>query len=392
MFLPWVTLPHPITVGGTQFMPIDTNDPAPVVGSEIGDAVRQALRLYVDLGGNPIESCTILLRPRHQQRWDIPDELWSQARRSTEMLALSCMAEHRFLEGHFSRHLNASMFQLMGHGIKAGSSSITLHFPRRGNGLRLYTSMSNVEFQQPRQIEGTRCEIIGTRLAKALTEAYRTKSSVWVPISSSLEFFFLGHSETQELGWDSCIMLSAMAFERLLESGQGAQALAQAFSSLWAPYTARTIADAKRVDPDPAYASDQQNWPIHRKWMKEVYELRNSTAHRGAQSGFSRNWGDWQHIIIAGFAFPFAVKLKLAGAGLYTLNAREIGACQALDRLLDSNWRKGKEKEPEWSEILSLSEAAAELESLTDQRRSTATSRTKQQSRINKAPKRAGYD
>jgi hypothetical protein len=302
------------------------------------------------------------------------------------------MAEHRFLEGHFSRHLNASMFQLVGHGIKAGSSSITLHFPRRGNGLRLYTTTSNVKFQQPRQVEGTRCEIIGTRLARALTQAYRTKNSVWGPISSSLEFFFLGHSETQELSWDSCIMLSAMAFERLLEPGQGAQALAQAFTSLWASYTARTMADAKRVDPDPAYASDQQSWPIHRKWMKEVYELRNSTAHRGAQSGFSRNWEDWQHIIVAGFAFPFSVKLKLAGAGLYRLNAREIGACQALDKLLDSNWRKGKEKEPEWSEILSKSEAAAVLESSTHHERSKAASKREQNPRMTRAPKRAGYD
>ena len=68
---------------------------------------------------------------------------------------------------------------------------------------------------------------------------------------------------------------------------------------------------------------------------------------------------------IAGVVFPFSVKLKVADAGLYPLSARETGACEASDRLLDSNWKKGKEKAPEWPEILSLSEAGAVLDAMT---------------------------
>ncbi|MBQ0819317.1 hypothetical protein KBI52_03605 [Microvirga sp. HBU67558] len=94
--------------------------------------------------------------------------------------------------------------------------------------------------------------------------------------------------------------------------------------------------------------------------MKEFYEARSSRAHRGPKSDFSRNWKNWQHMVIAAFVYPLAVKLKLANADLYQLSAREKGACEALDRLLDSHWGKGWEKDPEWSKILSMAEAERE--------------------------------
>jgi hypothetical protein len=219
--MPWITLPHPITVSGVRFTPISAKDPAQVVGPEIAETVAQVLRLYVDRSGSPIESCTIILRPRHLQAWNIPDKMWKQAGRAAEVLALACLAEQRFLMGHLSPHLNASMFSLVGQGIKAGSDGITLSYPRRGNGLRVWTRSGSVRFQAPRQIDGTECEIIGTRLTKALIKAYRTNDAIWEPIASSLEFFLLGHAETHELSWNSCIMLSAMAFERPLERHSG---------------------------------------------------------------------------------------------------------------------------------------------------------------------------
>jgi hypothetical protein len=90
--------------------------------------------------------------------------------------------------------------------------------------------------------------------------------------------------------------------------------------------------------------------------MKELYEVRSSMAHRGPKADFSQNWKEWQHMVVAAFAYPFAVKLKLAAAGLYQLKDREVGACRALDRLLDSHWGQGWRKDPEWPTILSQSE------------------------------------
>jgi hypothetical protein len=51
-----------------------------------------------------------------------------------------------------------------------------------------------------------------------------------------------------------------------------------------------------------------------------------------------------------------AVKLLLEKEGIYTFSHRELGACHALDKLLNANgWRSN------WSDILSTEEARAEL-------------------------------
>jgi hypothetical protein len=178
--------------------------------------------------------------------------MWKDAGRAAEILALASLAEQRFLEGHLSPHLNASMFRLVGQGITVGSDQITLFHPRRGQGLRIGgLRLKDVIFQRPPQIEGTECKIIGTRLLKGLEKARRTQHPVWEPIASSLEIFLLGHAETPELGWDSCVMLSAMAFERLLDPRKSnAMAVAEAFAKLWEPYSSLKMAEAKRIRPD----------------------------------------------------------------------------------------------------------------------------------------------
>jgi hypothetical protein len=157
-------------------------------------------------------------------------------------------------------------------------------------------------------------------------------------------------------------MLSAIAFERLLEPVKGsAQAVASAFADHWAPFSRIQIANAKRVRSDDKFISDQQDWPLHRKWMKELYEARSAAAHRGTRSEFSRNWSAWQHLVIAAFAYPLTVKLRLAEDGFYALNDRELGACEAIDQLLDSSWGSGWKKPPEWSNILSHAEVHREF-------------------------------
>jgi hypothetical protein len=357
--MPWVTLPMSIDVGRFRFCPIDTNAPATVVDSAIADTVAQALKCYVGRDGKSIERCTIVLRRRHSAPWSIPDKMWTDVRRAAEMLALACLAEQRFLEGPLSPHLNATMFHIIGQHVTAGSDQISVFYPRRGGGLNVGgLRFKDIIFQRPRQVEGTECKAIGVRLLKGLEKARRARHPLWQQIASSLELFLLGHAETPELGWDTCVMLSAMAFERLLEANDGAKAIAEAFAKLWEPYFCLRVVDSKRVKPDhkPEFAAEQSTWPVHRKWMKELYEARSSRAHRGTRPDFSRNWEDGQHMIIVAFTYPLAIKLRLSAVGFYELNEREMSACKALDKLLDSHWGQGPWKPPEWSSILSLAE------------------------------------
>ena len=343
-FMPWVTLPLSIGIGPFRFCPMEVNEPGLVVGHEMAETVAQVLKCYVGRDGKPIESCTIVLRSLHTKPWSIPDRMWPTASRAAKMLALACLGEQRFLEGHFSPHLNTAMFHMIGQRVTAGSDQIAVFYPRRGGGLNVGgLRFKDIVFQRPPQVEGTECRAVGSRLLKGLEKARRGRHPVWEPIASSLDLFLLGHSETHELGWDSCVMLSAMAFERLLEANGNAMAVAEAFAKLWAPYVSLRMADAKKIKPDQKakFAATQLTWPVHRKWMKELYEVRSSTAHRGPLSDYSRNWDHSQHMVLAAFAYPFAVKLRLSAEGFYNLSDREAGACAALDKLLDCHWGKG---------------------------------------------------
>jgi hypothetical protein len=160
-------------------------------------------------------------------------------------------------------------------------------------------------------------------------------------------------------------MVSAMAFERLLQPPNStAQGVASAFGDYWIPFSRIQIANAKRIRADQKYASDQQDWPLHRKWMKELYEARSAAAHRGPRSEFSQNWAAWQHLVIAAFAYPLMVKLRLAEDGFYSPSDHELGSYEAFDQLLDSNWGNGWRKQAEWSNILSMAESTRALDKI----------------------------
>ena len=234
--------------------------------SEHGARRERALKCYVRRNGQPLESCTIVLRVRGPQLWNIPRGHWNLAADAAKKLALACLAEQRFFEGHFSPHLNATMFRIIGQGVSAGSDQIAPYFQRRGGGLQIGgLRFKDVVFQRPPQIEGTSCEAINERLLKALEKAERLKCSAAHAINSSLETFLLANAEAPDLDSDSCVTLSAIAFERLIEpTNNTAQGLASAFADHWAPFVRLTVANAKRIKPDKKYALEQHSWPIHR--------------------------------------------------------------------------------------------------------------------------------
>jgi hypothetical protein len=358
VFMPWVTLPRNVRVGRFRFCPLRLSEVATVVDQSMAPVVERALKCYVRRNGQPLESCTIVLRVRGPQLWNIPRGHWNLAVDAAKKLALACLAEQRFFEGHFSPHLNATMFRIIGQGVSAGSDQIAPYFQRRGGGLQIGgLRFKDVVFQRPPQIEGTSCEAINERLLKALEKAERVKCSAAHAINSSLETFLLANAEAPDLDSDSCVTLSAIAFERLIEpTNNTAQGLASAFADHWAPFVRLTVANAKRIKPDQKYALEQHSWPIHRKWMKELYEARSATVHRGPRSEFSKNWSAWQHLVLAAFAYPLTIKLRLAEAGLYSPSDRELASFEVLDLLLDSSWGKGWRKPPEWSNILSMAE------------------------------------
>lgn len=200
IFMPWVTIPAQIRVGRFRFSPIRLADVGAIIDSSMVSTVQNALRCYVQKNGQPIQSCTILLRLSDHEPWNIPRAHWVYASEAAKTLAIACLSEQRFLEGHFSPHLNSTMFHIIGQGVSAGSDQIAPFFSRRGGGLQIGgMRFKDIVFQRPPQIEGTDCKLINTALIGAIGKARRRELPVSDAIDSSLELFLLAHSETPEL-------------------------------------------------------------------------------------------------------------------------------------------------------------------------------------------------
>lgn len=274
---------------------------------------------------------------------------------AVKVLAFACLAEQRFFEGFFSPHLNSSMFKLFGQPISTQSERISLRLHRRGMPLLVGgLKFTDLTFQQPTQAAFTECKIVPPDLLRSISVVARSNGELWHAAHRSIDLFLLAHSESPDVPADTAVMLAAMGFEQLLRPNQRtAQGLAEAFSLLWQPYSSKTLIESKSVKPDEKYNSEQANWAIHRKWMKELYESRSASAHLGVKNDFSRNWRVEQHLIISAFVFPLCLKKKLSQEGLYELTDDDIGSMQALDELLESGFKKINDRQLKWPEILS---------------------------------------
>ena len=68
--------------------------------------------------------------------------------------------------------------------------------------------------------------------------------------------------------------------------------------------------------------------------MLLVQRMRNKVAHEGSDGGRSGGWTIFEHLVMAAYVFPLAVKLLLEREGHYVLTDTDRGGCWAVDQLL----------------------------------------------------------
>ena len=70
--------------------------------------------------------------------------------------------------------------------------------------------------------------------------------------------------------------------------------------------------------------------------------MRNKVVHEGSDGGRSGGWTIFEHLLMAAYVFPLAVKLLLEREGHYVLTDTDRGRCWAVDQLLAlAQWTPG---------------------------------------------------
>jgi hypothetical protein len=144
---------------------------------------------------------------------------------------------------------------------------------------------------------------------------------------------------------DAEVILMGAAFEQLMER-YGARELSEAVGKLLQSYAGPKVGEAiaatrPSIVLHPKFEADQKAWPVHRKWVEELYHLRSHYIHGGDVNARTWGWHPLEHLVMGAFAFPLLVKLLLTAESHYKLTEDDEGSLRAIDKLLAGrDWGK----------------------------------------------------
>lgn len=362
-FLPWLRLKTTYHVAGVDFMPLrDAQGATPILLTDLVEPLRTILSSYVDRKGQPIDNCVVATTA--DRGWNLSDFDFETVDLAAALLFLASWACNDYFPRWPSPYVNSSSFRVIWQCFSDSPISIALISRRRdGRNLGGGYKHGEVKFSAPLQCSFCELAKVDEALLKALNAGNAANCETLRRLRYALPFVSLANTDDDLMAERAEAILMGSAFEQLLGGGS-AYKLGRKFGILFRPYGNMTVDNARKVRPDIAIdttmserAAAQQEWWVHRKWFEELYDLRSKAVHKGTASVRSWGWSLREHLLMAAWVFPLAVKLLLQRDGHYTFSDHDKVRGLSVDKLLAvTDWDKKTEngKGPyKWDEIVS---------------------------------------
>ena len=340
IFLPFLRMRTGLTVAGVEFLPLrDDDDNVPAALETAVAPLERILSGYVDRKGAPL-NCVVATIPG--KGWDLSlDDDRPAVRWGASLLFLASWACNDYFPrfGGLGSYVNSTMFRIIG---QAYSDDMPVHITipaRRRDGETLDGGYEHgeVTFNLPVQCSIGEPASFDEDFLAGLSAAVAADSEVAGLLRTTLPFVELANTDDDFMTGPAEVILMASAYEQLLRAGAGKYKLGQKLAKLFGQGTV-TVADAQKVRAgitiDNSRAAAQLKWWVHQKWLEELYGMRNKVAHEGSDGGRSGGWTIFEHLVMAAYVFPLAVKLLLEREGHYVLTDTDRGRCWAVDPLL----------------------------------------------------------
>jgi hypothetical protein len=357
-FMPWLRLRAPVTVGGIEFVPFrDSEGNVALVFANVKSIVSMILSSYVDRTGTPIENAVLATIPGRE--WRLTDNDHETVSWAARLLFCACWGNNEQFSQFSGRYISSVPFRLVWQRFSGGPYIAITSRRRYGYSLDGGYKHGEVTFSIPSQC-GMDAADVDQLFLDAIVKADATGTSQ-VMERVSLPFVGLANTDDDLMDEPAEAILMACAFEHLFNADGQKRKLTERFGDLFAPYGGVTVANALKVRPgimidqsDPARAASQPNWWVHQKWIEELYDVRNKSAHKGTTAGRTWGWTPFEHLVMAAFTFPLALKLLLAAEGHYAVTGEDIAKCKTVDTLLAvSRWdTRNGENFSDWHQIL----------------------------------------
>ena len=339
-FLPYLRIKTSHSIAGVHFSPF--RDPDGRVPPHLESAARALSRIlssYIDRRGTPHDNCVVATIPG--RGWDLNRTDGPEILRSASLLFLASWAGNQYFSRFVGDYTNSSSFRVVAQAFTGNEPVYMAVGARRRDGHTWDGGYQHGElhFSTPIQCPLGDSVVVDTQFLAALNKALASDSETVRRLRTALPFAQLANTDDDVMTADAEAVLMASAFEQLLD-GDGKYKLGKSLGKLFQDFGNVDVASALQTRPDieidskPERADAQRKWWVHRKWVEELYSLRNKVAHEGSAS--RRRWA-WQldeHLVMAAFVFPLAVKLQLSQEGHYAITCVDEAHCGAIDKLL----------------------------------------------------------
>lgn len=340
-FMPWLRLKKAYSIAGVEFVPMRdaSGVTAPILADAVG-ALSKILSGHITRDGKAIDNCVVATIAG--RGWDLLDNDFAKVEWASSLLFLAAWACNDYFPRWIGPYVNSSSFRVVWQRFSGSPTYIALSSRRRdGRNWDGGYRHGEVKFNAPLQCSLRDPATVDEALLEALNKDGVASCETVRRLRYALPFVSLGNTDDDLMSEDAEAILMGSAFEQLLRGAGSAYKLGRAFGTLFGSCGSVTVEDAKISRPGieidtstPTRAAAQPKWWVHRKWMEELYDVRSKSVHEGTAVGRTWGWSPSEHLVMAAWVFPLAVKPLLQRDGCYTFSDDDKCRCLAVDKLL----------------------------------------------------------
>lgn len=374
VFLPFLRIDKAYTVAGIEFWPLrDREGKVAEPLKSAAEPLKRILTGYVDRHDEQFTNCVVATIPG--RGWRLSDSDWATVQWAASLLFLASWTCNEYFSRFGGSYVNATHFRVVGQKFSGSVPTYIAISARRRDGHSVDGGYKHGElkFVLPVQCSIRETTEVDEGFLCALDVASKKNARTLQLLRTALPFVQLANTDDEFMTGAAEAILMGSAFEQLLHGRASAYRLTRRFGDLFEQFGSIRVADARvarpkiKIDPSPADSVIWRSWRrlypfvqwskhstaidpylatrlkavhlrwwLHRKWIEELYDLRSKVVHQGAHE--SRDWG-WhlvEHLVMAAYVFPLAVKLLLVKDGHYSLTEEDSVRCRAMDKLLAS--------------------------------------------------------
>lgn len=356
--LPWVHFDEDYRVNNTRLLRYPEYD----FEDSFKENLKEILKSYRELKGNEIKKCTIVAVENASPEWNLNIDKGDLKKIQSDLslFFLSSISKNKYFVEH-SNYTNSTAFQPVFQSFIIPIQDQVIQYRRRDSML-LDGGYKHKDLKYSRPLE---CKSLRPKMDKdfliALSELAKGNNKLYRRILGSIFFVQLANTDQPQMSLESEAILMASAFEQLFDA-QNKYKLTCAYKVCFSDYEMKKVKDVLHVrrgieENKNEHKGLDSEWQLGRKWIQELYNLRNEAVHGGDLSKRKWGWSPFEHLVMAAFVFPLAVKILLSKENKYKLTEVDKQLCTSIDLLLATkNWNvcsNPQDNNTNWEKVIS---------------------------------------